>query len=708
MIAAAPPDADLDALVHGPLDGVRMIEASAGTGKTWALCGLVVRLLLETPLTLPQILVVTFTKAAAAELRARIRDRIASAAALIAGTGASGSDAFVESLLQRLQAEGAAPDALASRLTRALQAFDEASIFTIHGFCQRALAELPLSVGLAPAPTLLEDDTPLRRQVAQDFWRLRIAAMAGGDPSTLAFGALLLRRQDSPDSWAERLRERLRQPLAELRWPVDLPADPGALMAGAPVGRWSALADAHHAVTGLWRAERTRLIARATDALPRLPRNVYSPERLAEAIDGADQLLDLPWTALAAGAVPGGLARLGSARLVVRKGEVPLSPHPFDAALQALLELAGAAADDLARARLALLREFLVGAPAALQRLKQAERVAGFDDLLLDLHRGLSGPDAAGRTGLAAALRSRFPAALIDEFQDTDPLQYTIFQQLYGDGRSPVALVGDPKQAIYSFRSADLPTYLLARAQATARSTLRDNQRSTRALLNGLNGLFTRHARPFMEDGLDYTPVRFGSKPRARLGGANGDPIAPALQLWTLPGSADGGGWLHVAPARRAVAQACAGEIARCLDDGRQGRLTLDGRPFAGGDVAVLVRTHAQGREMRRELAALGVASVELSQASVFASLDAEAAELVLAAVLEPNRLGAVRAALATDWYGWTAAQIEALADAPDAWSGPLLRFAEHHARWRRRGVAPMLRRLVRDDGVMARLLARP
>jgi exodeoxyribonuclease V beta subunit len=623
----------------------------------------------------------------------------------VQGRAGGDEDMFVDPLLQRLRAGGADPADLERRLTLALQSFDEASIFTIHGFCQRALAELALSVGLAPASTLVEDDAPLARQVAQDFWRRRVADPPSDTPAAQALGAALLRRHDSPASWALRLRERQRQPLAELRWPE------GAGRAGGDAddardGAWAALDAAHRRVVCIWRSEREALVARLDDAAPRLHRSRYSASARAEAIAAADRVAELPWSALAASGSPKGFERLGSGMLRASKGQVPLPAHPFDDAVQALLDRAVDAGREVEHRRLARLREFLEQAPAALAALKRSERVAGFDDLLLDLHRRLVGEQAV--PGLATRLRQRFPAALIDEFQDTDPLQYAIFDAIYGaDAGTPVAMVGDPKQAIYSFRSADLPTYLQAREAARAHSTLRDNQRSTGALIRALNGLFTCHDRPFMLEGLRYVPVRPGARPRPSLSRTDGGPESPALQLWTLPRIGDDA-WLPLAAARRACAHACAGEIARRIDDGRSGRLMLGGRPFAGGDVAVLVRTHAQGREMRRALSALGVASIELSPASVFASADAEAAELVLAAVLEPTRASSLRAALATDWLGADATSIAALADEPDASATLLLRFAAHHERWRRRGVAPMLRRLLRDEGVTARLLARP
>ena len=156
-----------------PLEGITLIEASAGTGKTWNICGLVLRLLLEKPLELQQILVVTFTNAATAELRERIRSRIVETLEHLLGTGSSASgDGFVSGLLARQRSlPGHSDETAAARLRQALQTFDEASIFTIHGFCQRALADTPFSAALPMRMDLLTDDDALHHEVACDFWR---------------------------------------------------------------------------------------------------------------------------------------------------------------------------------------------------------------------------------------------------------------------------------------------------------------------------------------------------------------------------------------------------------------------------------------------------------------------------------------------------------------------------------------------------------
>ncbi|MCK7500366.1 MAG: UvrD-helicase domain-containing protein [Comamonadaceae bacterium] len=160
------------------LDGINLIEASAGTGKTWNICALYLRLLLERRLEVQSILVVTFTNAATAELRSRIRARIVETLAYLDQAHCSGDDPFVPALVEAVSrnagslARGDEPHCS----KRALQTFDEAAIFTIHGFCQRALAETPFAAGLPFGIELVEDDAELRREAVADFWRRNVSA----------------------------------------------------------------------------------------------------------------------------------------------------------------------------------------------------------------------------------------------------------------------------------------------------------------------------------------------------------------------------------------------------------------------------------------------------------------------------------------------------------------------------------------------------
>jgi exodeoxyribonuclease V beta subunit len=726
-----------------PLDGIRLVEASAGTGKTWNICGLYLRLLLERELPVESLLVVTFTKAATAELSGRIRERIVETLQVLEG-GTPGPDPFVPQLLVHLAAVGHAREQLATRLRLALQTFDEAAIFTIHGFCQRALADTPFAAGLPYELELVEDDSALRLEATQDFWRREVAG--GGLPVLLA--THLLQSGDSPAAWAEILKRHMARPCARPLWDEGTTGngdDMGAVLHADEARLQSAYAAARAAAGTLFDA-----VAAAEAALGGLNANSYSPESIAKA---ARQWGD--W--LAAGdplrPLPGGndnkLALLAADTLAKRttaagrKGGIAPPQHAFFDLAAELLAARGAVDAGCASARLRLLRRFVDHTTAELRRRKGEQRQIAFDDILWNAHQALHSGD---QPWLAAALHARYPVALIDEFQDTDPLQFGIFDRIYraDDRHGTLFLVGDPKQAIYSFRSADLFTYLAARDRTDARYTLRHNQRSAPALIEACNRLFGANPAVFMMPGLEYVQVGAGSRLRKPLHDDTAPAPLPPLQLWRIPrdetldendgGAGDdedagqarhneagggegdkaeeaevgGGTRLPRAVAMHRAAHASAAEIARLLAAGGEGRIRIGDDPLAPADIAVLVRSHGQGARMRRALATFGVGSVELSQASVYHTDDAEELERVLLAIAEPLRERRVKAALATTAMGRDASSLARLAADEAALLATLDAFARWRELWLTRGFGVMLRQWMSDEGVAARLLARP
>jgi exodeoxyribonuclease V beta subunit len=677
-----------------PLDGVNQIEASAGTGKTWNICALYVRLLLEKNLNADQILVVTFTKAATAELHERIRGRLAELHRAIEMDD-DGGDPFIQRLFETTLApeSGIERDAALKVVRRALRTFDQAAIHTIHAFCQRALQEAPFAAAMPFAFEMEADDAALRFELAADFWREQVEPMAHAHP---AFAAWLVAKRAGPASLDEQLARRLKKPLAQLRW--------GGIDAhGTGVDAQAGF----DAACAIWLAERDAIVSLLAEAQERLSKTTHKPDHVSAAIAA--------WTDYFAqgdchAAPPRAALKLTMSALK-KATKVKFEPpaHPFFEHAEALAA-AVVAAEAAQRARwLALVQTWLDYAPAELTARKRTRRVVSFDDLLANLYRAL-----AAHAWLADALRSRYPAALIDEFQDTDPLQFAIFSRIFAPA-GPLFLVGDPKQAIYSFRAADLHTYLAARASASACYTLAVNQRSTAPIVDACNRVFEANPRAFVLDGLDYQPVRAGERRRAPF--ADPDASGGDFRIWTLP---QGDAALSKRGAQRAASEACAAEIVRLLRGAREGAVTIGDRPLAPGDIAVLVQTHKQGSLVKRALATWGVGSVELAQASVFATLDAEQIERVLAAIDTPGDLRRLRAALATDWLGLDAAalwRLAQVADAPVALDDPtqtadamgwVERFSRYRVLWHERGFAVMWRTLMRELRVAQRLVAGP
>ncbi len=705
---------DLD-VFRCDLDGVCLIEASAGTGKTWNICALYVRLLLEKRLTVEQILVVTFTNAATAELRERIRGRLAGLVAAMTplfgdeDTGAedaadddfpdfdpdaSDDPLFTVMIAGLIERGDMTPKAIRECLQTALRGFDQASIHTIHGFCQRALAEVPFAAGLPFAYELVPDDNGVRHDLAVEFWRRVVEPLASQDDG---FAAWLVDRKRSPGTLTDQLARRLKKPMSMLRWP-------SAVDAATQTAPDSALLATYVQASECWEAEASVIAELMRKALPSYKKNIYHEASLAQAVSAWQRYLG----ASDAGALLAQKAELLTATRLARdikKGETPPDHRFFDMA-DVLVRARADADERYAMQWLRVLREWLMQAPEQLAMRKRELRVVSFDDLLGNIARALSQhPD------LADALRERYPCALIDEFQDTDPLQFAIFSAVYGqrptasaeDGRGPMFMVGDPKQAIYSFRAADLHTYLAARENADAAYTLAVNQRSTPAIIEAGNRLFGANERAFVLDGLVYPPVRPGARRRPPLSDVR---EVADFTVWWLP---DDDEPLSKDEAQQACARATAAEVARLLAGAARGDVLVGDHPLAPGDIAVIVQTHRQGALMKAMLAEHAVGSVELTQDSVFASEEAETLLRVLRAVESPGDVRALRAALATELFGLDATALYRMqtSEASDAeaiaWIERLQRYRQL---WTDRGFSAMWRTLMRELGLSARLVA--
>lgn len=661
----------------GPFDvalaGTRLIEAGAGTGKTWTIATLVLRLLLEHELRIGQILVVTYTRAATGELRGRIRARLVETLAAFAAEEAA--EPFLRDLLARHAHQR---EVAMARLRLAIESFDEAAIHTIHGFCQRSLAEAAFEAGYAFERELLADQLELLDDVARGAWR---RLMADASP---AWARWLIDKAGGPAGLAAWVRDHLGRGYARLAAPEAMDRT------AAERGFMHAFAQAR----GFWRAD--DIVALLQGA--KLNKNSYKPQQIAKRAEALEIFFGQDSAALP---VPEGAKYFSAGEIGAKLNKGATAPdHPFFAAMDALLAAAGTfeQAGEAALRRLA--HDFLLTARAELAAKKRRSGQQTYDDLLADLAEALR---SEGGEPLAASLRQRYRAALVDEFQDTDPLQLDIFTRVFGSAEHPLVFVGDPKQAIYGFRGADVFAYLDARQRADAGYALLENRRSDPPLLTVFNALFDR-ARPFLLDALPFDAAMPAHMERKTL--AIDDGAAP-FTLWTL-NAADDDKPLSKESALPQVAAAVAADIARLLALAAAGRALLNDRPLAGGDIAVLVRKRRQGEAVRQALARHGIASVAMGGGSVWHSEEAEELERLLLAVAAPAREGLVRAALATVLLGADAVQLGGWANDGAAWSARLDRFHDDHLLLRERGFMAMWRRLLRRENVVARVLARP
>ena len=669
---------------------------------------------------------------------------------------------------------------------------DRANVFTIHGFCQRVLADLAFESGFPFGCEVGGDGGEMVAGAVRDFWRRRL------------YPASMLRMRHAVENgflpgrlagWVSGRRAKVGAELVG----CDAPAEPIE-------ARESAWREVFDAVRLEWERHRSEFVEEVLDG-PWLSRRSYRRPRASRELAALEALFaaSQPWLPDAGAAGRYGREQLSQA---CKKGHaLPANPL-FDA-----LDRLEAASDALRTACEQWLRwtrrEALTEVRQSVRGRIRTDRRLAYDDLLIELDDALAG---AGGTRLAAQIRREFPCALIDEYQDTDPVQARIFGRIYGQIRAesagsggarwdapagmvgpnlggfedsagmhgtarpgtdasdradvpqpaeaaeregasaatrgdlarsgsgqsrsgsgpsrrmeaaepaepangegagasgrgertrpgPFIVVGDPKQSIYRFRGADVFAYLASRRTAGGSLHLERNWRSVPALVEAVNAVFAG-AAPFVTPEIEYRPVGAAGE------GDNSVRLPPgesacALEFWLLPRVQEGTP-LAKKDASPVVAGATADRVARLLECGARGEAAIDGAPLTGGDVAVLVRTRAQGRQMAAALRERGVRSVEIDDGSVFHTREAEQLERLLWALAGPGREARVRGALAGDLLGLDAQALLALGDDEAAWSAWAARLAHWRTHWESRGIGTVLLRVLEGEGGATHLL---
>lgn len=671
-----------------PLAGTQLLEASAGTGKTYTLALLFLRLVVERGLSVAEILVVTFTRAATAELRDRIRHRLREALSVLEGRGKTDKeDKLLAAVLGRVE-----PAIARQRLTDGLVRMDEAAIHTIHGFCQRVLQEQAFEASTPFAMDLMEGgDQILREQFIADFWRNRFYGTAdaeaawalatwGGPEGMLAqlkpamtAECILLPaiRQDTVDTRGNTARQafaRLQAVLASERDEAEnILRENGCLKRGAADYR----------------------LADCVPALLRILENLAAAPEMPYALDKL--VSRLGWSFMAQ-------------HLKKKCDASPENPlfHEVDAFL-------AVHADFVNSLRCLLLRQARDFVMAKLAARKEQLGLMTFDDLLHRLDTALSLPGSGER--LAARLRAQAPAALVDEFQDTDPVQYRIFSRIYA-GRSDTlfCMIGDPKQAIYSFRGADIFTYLKAHRETSpgSRYTMAVNYRSTPAMVQAVNSLFSLRDDAFgLGESILFQPV-LAAPDKAAPVLLHGEPLPPlsALLLDDATFKAEKKNTLNKENALAAAVLFCTEQLVALLAAGARGEATLDGRSLKAADIAVLVRTHREAAAMQAGLRKCGVHSLCLDQESVFASCEATDMLRLLEALAEPGDSGCVRGALTTALFGVSAEELMRLREDDALWSARLQGIERYRQQVHEQGFMAMFQHLLARENVTSRLTA--
>jgi exodeoxyribonuclease V beta subunit len=672
-----------------PLRGSHLIEASAGTGKTWTIAALYVRLVLGhgsegaapvRPMLPQDVLVMTFTRAATRELSDRIRARLTEAAQVFRGI-AETDDAFLAQLQSEFP-EGQAREQAAYRLALAAQAMDDAAVYTIDAWCQRMLREHAFDSGSLFEEKLVGDEAALRLEAVQDYWRQQLYPMATPlvaqvqrvwrDVPALDKDMRALMAVPLPNAAVGTLAQVFGHALAEREAQLAALKQGWVEKADHLLG-WIEAQLEHHKPSWDGRKLSYKKCAEWLAVLKAWAQSADEPKVLQEDMKTG-------WTRF----TPEGL-------LECRKpGEAPVDLPPesqafadLKTALQALPEPAQAAR--------------LHARTHVLQRMAELKRrggLFGFADMLQRLDVALADPDSGER--LAQRLREQFPVAMIDEFQDTSPLQFRIFDRIYrtSEHRQDTALllIGDPKQSIYGFRGADIFSYLAAR-QATAgrHHVLGTNYRSTQAVVDVVNRWFQITPDAFGyrqgdEDPLPFQPVEAKGRSEVFTTQQGAVKAMTVVHGSTLRSQRD---------AQTHLSALCAEQIVAWLSDpqARFAHTSEGDKALQPQDIAVLVRTGKEAAAVRDALRARGVASVYLSDRdSVFASDEAQDLCLWLSGVAEPQDMRRVRAALGTRTVGLSLTELHALATQDELLDQRAEQMRDLRGVWQGQGVLAMLR----------------
>jgi exodeoxyribonuclease V beta subunit len=675
---------DAVALLQLELSGNRLIEASAGTGKTHTIADLYLRHILDGRLT-SEILVVTYTNAATEELRGRVQDRLYQALALINADLPGDGPANAEGLLSLWRAQWSNLDSeqqetQRGRLQLALRSFDEACISTIHSFCQRSLQEHALAGNQLFETELISDDRELWEDAIKDWWR-RLSYDLDRDTWLLVHDSL-----GSLQKLTGELLQLRNKPALKL-----LPESPENL--ATLLARPRQIAQQLYRLAPQWNRHKDELIEilRDSKALSRAQALPYHSANLDAWLDAAD----LFFNAADAGVLFDQFEFLGAPSLHQHskpslRGKDPRLEHDF---FHALGEVATTREEFRRRIGPLLRIDALRAISEQVGKIKRELAVLAFQDQLNLLLDALLA--SAGKT-LAEQLRQQYPVAMIDEFQDTDAIQYRIFELIYGAaGDSCLTLIGDPKQAIYSFRGGDIFTYMQARKRpAIQHYNLQVNWRSQPDLVKAVNTLFTMRPDAFVyPDSIDFRAAEANPANRRYQLLVNQQPL-PALTLWQLPLTEQHGNHSR-AEMRELINQAIVSEISGLLQAAARGAASIDGKPVASGDIAILVRQASEGQALARILRQHGIRAVTIGRDSVFHSDEAHGLYDLLLAVAQCNDSQVAARSLASNLLQLDYLQIAAIVDDDRAWQHWLEDLDELQQLWQRQGFIAMFQALL-------------
>ena len=674
--------------------GMYVLEASAGTGKTYQITSLFLRLIGEKGIEVENILAMTFTVAATAEMKDRIRKRLQKAVSLLQAKLAGKSipseedDELLRVMLEK--GNGLDKQRLYDNFYKALTDMDKAQVFTIHGFCYRMLQSFAFEVGLEFDVELIENTSDIVREALAEIYVRKMENLTSGlqwliEPATRdnLFDKVLdslLGLSDDPD--VRLLPEK-----------TELPEAPD-------IEQWNRL---FLEAQQIWHKSRDEIAVAIQRAMSKKPSSEDDSNKdevfqIQKRLDTYFSRMRNPCNAVWREVLRKSCSKRLRSALSKQKTTIA---YNFIELLNQLHDLIPDFEQWYAQWRLHFLHEAYDSLMKETRKKKREKKVMTFHDLLVLLRDAIKDEDRGEL--VKNAIRRKYRAVLVDEFQDTDIVQWQIFRELFRTPEHYLFLVGDPKQSIYAFRKADVFAYLEAQKEAQKRYTINVNWRSDEALVKAINHLYTRHRDPFKLRQIKYHEVQCAERNK----GSRVKDVPEFMRYpltFRIKKKAQAGQQNDDGDVEHLVLRTVASDIVELLNSNAE--VLEDGhwRGVQPRDIAVLVRTNDEAREVKRVLGERKVPAVIFGQESVFASDAAKYLSYILRAVLNPGEVSFLKTALATPFFGKTPEDVQKLNE--NDISDYIRFFIELKETWSRQGIAPMLSRVTSYSNAIAHIVA--
>ncbi|MCW8983493.1 MAG: exodeoxyribonuclease V subunit beta, partial [Gammaproteobacteria bacterium] len=563
------------------------------------------------------------------------------------------------------------------RLRTAILDIDRSSIFTIHGLCQRLLSEFPLDGRQQFEQELIADTSAMMQNIMDDLWRREFYQRSQDEVALLR--------------WRYRTPEALYGSLQGIDWRQKIYPEAEGIQPALDV-----LMATTAKLQKQWLSVRDDLHTRISSM-------VAEGHFIKAYADG----FELSWRELdqfcsGQGSDVPKLSVLQMLSLELLQSPKGLKKNRYEQAEEIHFGLLDSFIEQLEQLQLQLRLSALAWLSSEYEVRMERASLLSFDSLIERMGTLLEGGQSES---LKRLIQDKYAVALIDEFQDTDQTQWSIFFKLFGGGQHFLYLIGDPKQAIYKFRGADIFTYFAAQSEAHHLYTLEKNWRSTPHLVDSVNTLFSGHENPFRFEQLQFHPVTAAR--RIEDGHIiDSDEVVPPMALWQLPQSEQKNGFWSATKADSHIRTAVIAEIVKLLSADATASLVegASRRAVVPGDIAILVRTHRQASSFQEMLAQVGVPSVQSGSGNIFASAEASELLQLLLAVANPSDQNLLKNLLLLPWCGLNGQEIFSITHNDHQLSEWFEQLHKYHQLWLDSGVMAMVSHFV--DELLIRHIA--